>query len=64
MRGWVKDFVLLIVPAIIALAMVAASIYLMIWTDKEIPAFLVNSMTTILGYYFGVGVASTANNGS
>jgi hypothetical protein len=53
-----RDFVLLVVPAIIALAMVAAAIYLMVYLpDRKIPDFMVNSLTTILGYYFGVGVA-------
>lgn len=63
MKPWFRDFVLLVVPAIIALAMVGTSVYLMVWTDKEIPAFLVNSMTTILGYYFGIGVNSNLSNG-
>lgn len=54
-----REFVLLVVPAIIALAMVGSAIFMMIYhPDKEIPAFMVNSLTTILGYYFGVGVSS------
>jgi hypothetical protein len=53
-----KDFVLLVVPAVIALAMVAASIFIMIYhPERDVPAFMVNSLTTILGYYFGVGVS-------
>jgi hypothetical protein len=53
-----RDFVLLVVPAIIALAMVAAALYLIVYApDREVPVFVVNSMTTILGYYFGVGIS-------
>lgn len=63
MKPWFRDLVLTVVPAIIALVMVASSVYLMIWTDKEIPPFLINSMTTILGYYFGMGVNSSISNG-
>ena len=51
-----REIVMFGVPAIIALMMVGAAIYLAIWTDKEIPGFLVNSLGTILGYYFGLGV--------
>jgi len=50
--------VLLVVPAIIALSMVAAAIFIMVvHPDQKIPDFMVNSLTTILGYYFGVGVS-------
>jgi hypothetical protein len=55
-----KEFVLLVVPAIIALSMVAAAIFMMVnHTEQKIPDFMVNSLTTILGYYFGVGVAKS-----
>jgi hypothetical protein len=55
-----KDVVLLVVPAVIALAMVGSAIYIMInFPDRDVPSFMVNSLTTILGYYFGVGVSKT-----
>ncbi len=55
-----KDFVLLVVPAIIALSMVAAAIYIVLnFTGRDIPGFMVNSLTTILGYYFGFCVAKS-----
>jgi hypothetical protein len=55
-----KEFILLVVPAIIALAMVAAAIFMMVYhPDQKVPDFMVNSLTTILGYYFGVGVAKS-----
>jgi hypothetical protein len=55
MKPWFREFVLTVVPAIIALTMVATSVYMMIWTEKEIPPFLINLMTIIIGYYFGMG---------
>ncbi len=55
-----KEFILLVVPAIIALSMVAASIFVMVnHPDQKVPEFMVNSLTTIIGYYFGVGVAKS-----
>ena len=55
-----KPFITFGVPAMIALAMVGASIFIVIdYPDRAIPDFLVNSLTTILGYYFGVGIAKS-----
>jgi hypothetical protein len=55
-----KAFIMLVVPAIITIAMVGAAIFITInHPDQTIPDFLVNSLTTILGYYFGVGVAKS-----
>ncbi len=55
-----KEFILLVVPAIIAFTMVGSAVYMMIYIpDQKVPEFLVNSLTTILGYYFGVGVVKS-----
>jgi formate/nitrite transporter FocA (FNT family) len=52
------NFTATFVPAIIALAMVGAAIYLMITAPAApLPDFLGNSVMMILGYYFGIGIA-------
>ena len=56
------NFIAAFVPAIIAFAMVGAAVYLMITTPATpLPDFLVNSLTMILGYYFGIGIAQCHN---
>ncbi len=60
MNNRLKGIVLLVVPGVIALVIVAVISYLVIaQPEREVPGVLVNSMTTILGYYFGVGVTSS-----
>jgi hypothetical protein len=55
-----KNFMLLVVPAIIALTMVTSAVFITIYhPDQTIPEFLVNSFTTIMGYYFGIGAAKS-----
>jgi hypothetical protein len=55
-----KGFVLLTVPAVIALSMVASAIFIMIYhPEQKVPDFMINSLTIILGYYFGVGAAKS-----
>lgn len=52
------NFIAAFVPAIIAFAMVGAAVYLMITEPATpLPNFLGNSLTMILGYYFGIGIA-------
>ena len=52
------NFTARFVLAIIALAMVGSAIYLMITAlFASMPDFLGNSVTIILGYYFGIGIA-------
>jgi hypothetical protein len=54
-----KGFVLLVVPAIIGLSMVGSAIYITMYNPTQtIPQFMVDSMTTILGYYFGHAAAA------
>jgi hypothetical protein len=50
-------------PAIIAFAMVGAATYLLITAPAApLPDFLVNSVTMILGYYFGIGIAQSRSD--
>ena len=57
-----REFSLLFVPAVIAFAMVGSVLYIVI-TDpgRPVPELLTNSIATILGYYFGIGVTAGAN---
>jgi hypothetical protein len=57
------NFIAAFVPAMIAFAMVGAALYLMITAPATpLPNFLVNSLTMILGYYFGIGIAQCHND--
>jgi hypothetical protein len=57
------NFIAAFVPAIIAFAMVGAAVYLMITAPATpLPNFLANSLTMILGYYFGIGIAQCHND--
>ena len=62
------EVVMTLVPALIALALVVAFVYLVIENsavvDYEVPGALVNSLTTILGYYFGVATTTAATKTS
>ena len=54
-----KQFILLVVPAIIGLGMVGSALYITIYSPtQQIPPFMLDSMTTILGYYFGQAAAN------
>jgi hypothetical protein len=56
----VKTFTLFIVPAIIALTLVTSVLFMVVnHPDQKIPDFLINSLTIILGYYFGVGAGKS-----
>jgi hypothetical protein len=55
-----KNFTLFIVPALIALAMVSSAIFIAIGhPGQNVPDFMINSLTMILGYYFGVGAGKS-----
>jgi hypothetical protein len=61
------DFFLFIVPAIIALLFAGTFAYLLIAhqnnPDYATPKELSAAMTTIIGYFFGVGATTAANKG-
>jgi heme/copper-type cytochrome/quinol oxidase subunit 2 len=61
------DILVTIVPAIIAILFTVTYIYLLIANKGNIdynpPKELTYAMTTILGYYFGVGVTSATTKG-
>jgi hypothetical protein len=66
--GLIKiDFLILVVPGIIALLFAGTFIYLIVshqdtpnyTTPKELGA----AMTTIIGYYFGIGASAAVNKG-
>ena len=55
-----KEFATIIVPAVVGLAVIGAWLFLVIQhPDQKVPDLMVNSVTTILGYFFGVGVGKT-----
>lgn len=57
-----KDFVTLVVPALVGVAIIGAWLFMVIAhpeqkvPDLKVPDLMVNSVTTIMGYFFGVGV--------
>ena len=61
------DVLLLIVPGIIALGFAGTFIYLLIQNqdkpDYSTPKELQGAMTTIIGYYFGLGAATAMDKG-
>jgi len=62
-----NDFLVYIVPAIIAILFAVTFLYLIIAnqgkTDYSVPNELTSAMTTIIGYFFGIGVANATNKG-
>ncbi len=55
-----KEFATIVVPALVALGVVSAWLFLVVYhPDQKVPDLMVNSVTTILGYLFGVGVGKT-----
>lgn len=63
--GVLSEVLLLIIPGIIALMLAGTFIYLLI-ANQSIPNYstpkeLGGAMTTIMGYYFGLGASSVAN---
>ena len=60
-----RDHIIVAVPAFIALGLVGALIYRIIFEPSlPIPDILTNALTTITGYYFGVGVSSVKGRDS
>jgi len=61
------DVMLLIIPGIIALAFATTFIYLLIQHQGDAgyktPDELRTAMTTIIGYYFGIGASTALNKG-
>lgn len=52
-----RDFFLLVVPAVVALTIVAASVYVLVFEPgKELPQFMVLYLVGVLGYFFGLGI--------
>jgi len=61
------DILVQLVPAIIAILFTVTYLYLIIAnkgkTDYSVPKELTSAMTTIIGYFFGIGVANATNKG-
>ncbi|MFZ2725279.1 MAG: hypothetical protein WAX77_03405 [Methylococcaceae bacterium] len=61
------EVLLLIIPAIIALLFAVTFVYLLVKNEANqqyaTPKELQAAMTTILGYYFGIGASSAVNKG-
>jgi formate/nitrite transporter FocA (FNT family) len=53
----VLNFLASFVPAIIALVMVGAAVFMAI-IGSAVPDFFVNMVWMILSYYFGIGIGS------
>ena len=62
-----NEFLVYIVPAIIAILFAVTYLYLIIAhqgeTNYSVPKELTSLMTTIIGYFFGMGVANATNKG-
>ena len=62
-----NEFLVYIVPAIIAVLFAVTFLYLIIANqgkpDYSVPKELSSAMTTIIGYFFGIGVANATNKG-
>jgi hypothetical protein len=57
-----KDFATIVVPAVAGFGVVRSWLFLVIYhPDQKVPDLMINSVTTIFGYFFGVGVGKSGN---